>query len=152
MTDEIDLEKGEPESSRERRSRRRSSSSSSSSVSGESKTTSDKLDNELNARLIDAFNHIQEWREARDDQELAVAIAEDKEKMSRGLVSLTHVFSPVRKPLVIFLGFIEPVLAFGRVGRILAGRFFGWRQQRAEAIAQAQAEWDAEHAPQPVYQ
>lgn len=144
MADELDLERGDPSRAEERRSRRRSARS---DTSGESKPRDDKLDRELHSRLVDAFDQVVEWREARDDEELATAISEDKEKMAKGLVSLTHAVVPLRQPLLIFLGFVEPVMAFGRVGRILATRWVTRRQQQAEEMAAAQAEWDAQHQP-----
>jgi len=140
---ELDLEKGDPERAEESTRRRRRTSTT--SEDKEKESTEKQLDRELHVRLIDAFDHIQEWRETRDDTELAVAIAQDKEKMSKGLVSLTHYVNPLRKPLVIFLAFVEPILAFGRIGAILGGRIIGWRQRRAEEIAEAQAEWDRQH-------
>jgi len=143
MADELDLSGGGYSSRSERRSRR-------SADGGESKTTSDKLDRELHSRLLDAFGQVVEWRQAREDEELATAIDEDKDKMARGLVSLTHAVTPLRQPLVIFLGFVEPVLAFGRVGRILATRWVMRRQRHAEDLAAAQAEWDAAHNANPA--
>jgi len=140
MADELDLEKGDASRAEERRARRQARTGSS-----ETKTGSEKLDKELHDRLMGAFQQVQEWREARDDEELATAIDEDKDKMSKGLVSLTHVIDPLRRPLLIFLGFVEPVLAFGRVGRILGGRFIAMRQARADDLAQRQAEWDAQN-------
>jgi hypothetical protein len=140
---ELDLEHG---TTREQRRRR-----SGGSVDGESKTATDKLDRELNSRLLEAFDQVVEWREARGDEELATAITEDKDKMSRGLVSLTHAVTPLRQPLLVFLGFVEPILAFGRVGRILGGRFIERRQRIMEERAAMQGmtpeEWAAAQAP-----
>jgi hypothetical protein len=149
MADDLDLERGDPSRAEARRQRRQASGSSS---SGESKTTTAKLDHELHARLVSSLEQVQEWREARDDAELADAIGEDKEKMAKGLVSLTHAVQPLRQPLLVFLGFVEPLLAFGRVGRILAGRWVERRQQRAAEVAVAQAEWDAAHQTEAAFQ
>lgn len=129
MADELDLERGDPERSEPRRRRR---SSGSDSDSKKSPAASERLDAQLDARLREALDQVVEWRMARGDEELATAITEDGDKMARGLVSLTRVLVPVRKPLLIFLGFVEPVLAFGRVGRILAERFINRRQRIAE--------------------
>jgi len=145
MADEIDLESGETPAARRRRERRTERST----VAGESKTTSEKLDRELHSRIVTSFERVVEWREARDDQELATAIDEDKDKMATGLVSLTHTVAPLRQPLVTFLGFVEPLLAFGRVGRILVTRWVTRRQQRAQDLAAAQAEWDEQNAASP---
>jgi hypothetical protein len=144
MADELDLERGDPSRAEERRARRRRSTGDS-----ETKTTASEkvLDRELHARIVDAFGQVVEWREAREDEELATAINEDKEKMAKGLVSLTHAVEPLRQPLLIFLGFVEPVMAFGRVGRILGGRWIARRQQQAEEMAMQQAQWDADHQP-----
>jgi hypothetical protein len=137
--DELDLEHGIPERGEEPRRRRRSTTS----ESAKDKPNGDKLDKELYARLIGAFDQLAEWRAARDDAELANAFDEDKDKMARGLTSFTHAITPARKPLIIFLSFVEPVLAFGRIGRILAERFVARRQRIAEERAAAQAEWEA---------
>lgn len=145
MPDELDLERGVPESSSERRRRRAESTG----VGGETKTATDKLDRELSDRLDSAFGQVVEWRTARGDEELATAISEDSHKMTQGLVSLTHFVVPLRRPLLIFLAFVEPVFAFGRVGRILFSRWTYRRQLRQEELATAQAAWDAEHNAQP---
>jgi hypothetical protein len=150
MADDLDLERGDPSRGEERRTRRRDRERA--TASSESKTTTAKLDNELQARLVGSLEQVQEWRAARDDTELADAIGEDKEKMAKGLVSLTHTLQPLRQPLLIFLGFVEPCLAFGRVGRILTVRWVERRQQRAEELAAQQAAWDADHQPQPAFQ
>jgi len=144
MADELDLERGIPSRGEERRSRRREGSSETKSTGDKA---SEKLDRELHSRLTDALEQVVEWRMARQDAELATAISEDKEKMARGLVSLTHVVAPLRRPLLIFLGFVEPLLAFGRVGRILTERWLERRRERAEELARAQAEWDAQNQP-----
>lgn len=149
MADDLDLERGDPGRGEERRTRRRERERT--ATGGESKTTSTKIDNELHSRLVGSLEQVQEWREARDDAELAQAIGEDKEKMAKGLVSLTHAVQPLRQPLLIFLSFVEPLLAFGRVGRILTVRWVERRQERADEVAAAQAEWDAAHTPQPVF-
>ena len=151
MPDELDLERGDPSRSEERRQRRRATRTE--TVSGESKTVTDKLDRELHARLVESLGQVQEWREARDDEELATAIEQDKEKMAKGLVSLTHAVMPLRKPLVVFLSFVEPILAFGRVGRILTFRWVEKRQRRAEEMTEEQRDmdmqpgWDGHNIP-----
>jgi hypothetical protein len=149
MADELDLERGDPSRAEERRNRRRQASGEKAKTATEMRADKE-LDAQLHARLVEAFNQVVEWRESRDDEELATAISEDKEKMAKGLVSVTHTVVPLRQPLLIFLGFVEPVMAFGRVTRILATRWVTRRQRQAEDIAAAQAEWDAQHSGQPV--
>lgn len=144
MADEIDLERGVPDSADEKRRRRQSGGSS----EGTRRPASEgQVDKELHSRMVAAFDQVVEWREARDDEELATAISEDKDKMAKGLVSLTHVVQPLRGPLLIFLGFVEPVLAFGRVGRILGERFIMRRQRIAEERAAMAEEWQTEGRP-----
>jgi len=147
MADEIDLERGVPSSRTEARRRRTERKG---PIEGESKTLTEKLDRELDDRITAALEQLRDWRESRDDEELADAIERGKEKMSKGLVSVTHIVAPLRGPLVVILGFLEPVLAFGEVGRILIGRWLNRRQEHADNLAAAQAEWDANNpATQP---
>lgn len=86
-------------------------------------------DNEVTSRLLDVFERITNALEERGDEELATIIREDAGAMTQGLVSLTKSVKFLRKPLLILLNFVQPVLAFGRTGRVLWGRF-RLRQER----------------------
>jgi hypothetical protein len=86
----------------------------------------------LKARLEATFQKIADSRAARGDDELAVALRDEKGPMALGLVNLTENVKPLRNPLVTFLALIEPALAFGRVGNILRYRLI---DRRAERIA-----------------
>lgn len=153
----LDLEKGDYERAeqiakegQERSKRVRSSrggdssGGGSSSKSSGSKTASQRTDTDLVSRLDSAFSRLAEQLAAREDHELAEAIVQDKEAMSKGLVSLTRGVKFLRTPLVVVLNFLEPVLAFWHVGGILLGRFIERRQrvmaERQQAAAGAQVE------------
>src|SRR6516225_11145308 len=113
MANELDLEHGDPSrADPDERRRRRRSNAGAGTATGETKTEERALDRELHSRLVEAFDQVVEWREARNDEELATAIREDRERMAKGLVSLTHTVQPLRQPLLVFLGFVEPVMAF----------------------------------------
>jgi hypothetical protein len=128
---EIDLEIGDPSvadpspAARRRRTAR-------TKEDGTKKATQapERSDEETSGKLNGVFGRIAEALRARGDEELATAIEEDSAAMGQGLVSLTRNFRPLRTPLLLALSVAEPVLAFGRVGRILADRF---RQRRREA-------------------
>jgi hypothetical protein len=92
---------------------------------------------ELRSRLSRTFGRIVEALKARGDDELATVVDEDSDAMSQGLISLTSHVKPLRGPLLFGLAFIEPVLAFGRVGRILSSR---WVERRARKYEQQEGE------------
>lgn len=152
----IDLEHGEPEdeetpAQRRRRERRaaRGSDSGGGGSGSRRKGVADTDDSGLASRLDTAFNKLADQMDARDDDELASALREERRGMTQGLVSLTGAVPLLRIPLLLLLAFAEPVLAFWRVGRILFYRFLSWRERRIMAAqeAQAQAEWEASQQP-----
>lgn len=110
------------EKNAKRDSSKSSSRRSTRTVSGE------KVEAELMSRLGRTFDRIAKALDARGDDELAHAIREDSDAMSQGLVSLTSNVKLLRSPLLMSLNLIEPVLAFGRVFRILFGR---WNARQA---------------------
>ncbi len=142
----LDLEQGDEEraeeierkqSSTPRRVTRPSSSSGTRKKSTSTRpTAAQKLDTEIASRLERTFDRIIEALEERDDTELATAMREDKAAMSRGMVSLTRNVTPLRGPLLMLLNLIEPLLAFGRVGKILVTRFAA---RRARVMAEREA-------------
>lgn len=136
---------GQERSKRVRASRSGDSGSSGSgSKSSGSKATSQRTDTDLAGRLDSAFSRLSDQLAAREDHELADAIQQDKEAMSKGLVSLTRNLKFLRMPLVVVLNFLEPILAFWHVGGILLRRFVERRQrvmqERQAAAAGTQVE------------
>lgn len=107
-----------------------------------------KAETELLSRLERTFDRIVSALQDRDDVELATVIEEDKEAMSRGLVSVTRTVSWLRSPLIMSLNLVEPVLAFGRVTRILFLRFVE-RRQRILTEQQMQQQAQNQAAAQP---
>lgn len=97
----------------------------------------DRLETELASRLDRTFDRIAKTLEARDDIELADVIREDKDAMSQGLVSLTRSVKFLRSPLIMALNLVEPALAFGRITRVLYGRWAD-RQRRIATERQQQ--------------
>jgi hypothetical protein len=142
VTDELDLETGVTSERSERRRRRRESSTASSG--GEKTATQQKKeDTEVISRLDRLRDRLVKNREAAGDDELAEILREDGEQMAQGVKSLTGSFPVLRMPLFMFLNVLEPVLAFGRLGRALWRRYWERRAMQAEAAAQAQAEAEA---------
>ena len=123
------------------RSNRSRSGSKSSSKSG-----SQRSDTDLVSKLSAAFDRIADQLEIRGDSELATALHEDKQKLAQGIVSLTRAVKFLRAPLVILVAIIEPILAFWRVGSILARRAIE-RRERVMAERAAQAEQAPEQPP-----
>lgn len=138
----LDLDKGDPMAAeaspaeRRRMARERSTGRSGpSSDSGEKKkaptaSATSKIEAELSSRLERVFDRIVKALVMRDDEELAQVVREDSEAMSQGLISLTRSVKFLRSPLLMILNLVEPVLAFGRVGRILIGRWIERRNRK----------------------
>lgn len=96
---------------------------------------------ELNGRLLAIFERLADRFEGKGDLELADVIREDSRAMVGGLVSLTKRIPGAAAPILLVLGIVEPVLAFGRVFRLLASR---WAYRRAEREGYAPEEPDAD--------
>jgi hypothetical protein len=119
-----------------------------------------KAETELASRLDRVLERITSRLEERGDDELATAMREGGAAMAGGLTDLTRFAPAIRMPLLLILGLIEPVLAFGRVGRILSGRLLGRRERRAQEAAWAaqEAAGETEYvagvpvAPEPIFQ
>lgn len=106
-----------------------------SSTSRSKAATEGRIETELASRLDRTFDRIAIALDQRGDDELAHVIREDAGAMSQGLVSLTRSVKFLRSPLLMALNLIEPVLAFGRVGRIMYFRF----AERQARIAEERA-------------
>lgn len=92
-------------------------------ASATAETRAKKAEEGLKGELEGIFGRIAEALAAREDEELSEAFEQDKRILSNGLVNLTATLTPLRKPLVLGIKLVEPVLAFGRIATILAGRF-----------------------------
>jgi hypothetical protein len=103
-----------------------------------------KAEAELASRLDRVLGRIGDRLDERGDEELSNAIREDGKAMAGGIVDLTRFTPALRVPFLLILGLVEPVMAFGRVGRILAGRI-GERRLEREMAAQAEAAAAAEY-------
>jgi hypothetical protein len=102
---------------------------------------------ELRGRIEPVFERLAEWRESRGDLELAAVIREDARTMSSSIVGLTKRLPAVRGPLLVVLAIVEPLLAFGRLARIVGGR---WTDARARAANERELERQDE--PQPAWE
>ena len=124
--------------------------SESSSSSSKSKSTSSKgsTDAGLKGQLKDAFERLAEQRNSKGDEELGTALQEEAESMAQGLISATRALPFLRQPLLFLLGVLVPVLAFWRVGSILANR---WADRREAVMREREmAAAGAAVAPQPT--
>jgi hypothetical protein len=96
---------------------------------------------DIRVRCERTQQRIVEWLEGREDEELATIIREDGAAMIGGMIAMCGGAEWLRKPVVGAMAVFEPLIAFGRLIRVLAGR---WRLSRIEAAEQrAQAEWEA---------
>lgn len=149
----LDLDEGDPEraemspadrrrAARQAADENKSSGSTRGTTRSKSASARDKVEAELTLRLDRAFDRIAKAVETRGDDELAAVIREDSEAMGQGLVSLTRSVKLLRGPLLFMLNLIEPVLAFGRIGRILFIRFRErqYRIQQERAAQQGESE------------
>lgn len=127
-----DLEVDAPESGK-----KKSESKSSSRTSQRASATQER---ELKSRLSACFDRISEALTERGDEELAELVRDDGPVMAQGLVSLTRPFRALRTPLLALVAIIEPLLAFGRVLRLLGERWQARRYARAAAQEQAMQE------------
>jgi len=94
----------------------------------------------VQARLVEVF-------EGRGDQELADVIREDGMAMIGGMIAACRPAAWLRAPVVTVMTVVEPLLAFGRVLRLLAGRWQERRIRLAEEREQAIAEWEQQQEP-----
>lgn len=118
----------------------RKASAKKSSSSKRRPPTTVKAENELRTRLTECFERISLALEAREDDELADIFREDADVMANGLVFMTRPVAILRLPLLFLVAVVEPALAFGRILRVLAGRFAERRAGVALARQEAQEE------------
>lgn len=150
MPDDLDLELGNESladritASSRGESRTRTQSKSASSTSGNKRSSSPSADDVLNEQLVETFHKLAVQLQSRNDDELALAIETDAMSMAKGIMSLTHVVKWMRRPVVLFLGFLEPILAFWHVGGIFLSRWIDRRERKrrqhdADAITNIQS-------------
>src|SRR6266498_147990 len=94
--------------------------------------TAAAVEKDLKERLTTVFTRIADAADARGDMELAEVVRDDKEIMATGLVSLTRPFMLLRTPLLLLLAVVEPVMAFGRIGRLTLERVLIRRERRKD--------------------
>ncbi len=94
--------------------------------------TAAAVEKDLKERLTTVFTRIADAADARGDMELAEVVRDDTEIMATGLVSLTRPFMLLRTPLLLLLAVVEPVMAFGRIGRLTLERVLIRRERRKD--------------------
>lgn len=92
-------------------------------------------------RLGNIFDRLADSIDGRGDAELAAMIREDKAAMVNGLVSVTRRVPQLAGVIMAALAVLEPLIAFGRVFRLMARRAGERRAERA-------AEWDEQPPPE----
>ena len=105
---------------------------------------------DIRGRLETVLTRLADSLEGRGDAELATMIREDQKAMVGGLLSVTRRVPAAAGVIVAGLSVLEPLIAFGRVFRLLLGRV-------ADRRAAAYAEWEQqqpedgqpEHVEQP---
>lgn len=105
---------------------------------------------EIRGRLTAVIETLADTLEARGDHELATAIRDDGRAIVSGLVSITRPIAWARPVILAGLGIAEPVLAFGRIFRILAGRWSDRRHAKSEERQAAEYEAAIERRAQLV--
>ena len=152
---EFDLDDPPPiidETPAQRRRRERQSKITDSGSGGKKSSGSSggsKADGDLLSSLIEGFGNLAD-RLRDHDPELAEAFDQDKEAISKGLVSLTRTVKWLRKPLTLFVGFLQPVLAFWHVGSLLLKRVFIFRENvfaSREQAGMTPEEWEQSQQP-----
>jgi hypothetical protein len=142
--DELDLTKGDPDRAdkiaakhgdEERKPIGKSRRVSNSGATRQRSTTGSKIEAELQSRLERTVDRIVAQLVARQDHELGEALSDDREQIVQGFVSITRTVKWLRNPMLMVLNLVEPALAFWRVGRIILGR---WYQRRMDRAAEGQ--------------
>lgn len=101
---------------------------------------------DIRERLFAIFDRLADSLEGRGDAELAGIIREDSRAMVNGLASLVKRAPGFGPPIMGLLAVLEPLLAFGRILRLLGRR---WRERRLEEReAYDPGLYEADH-PQP---
>lgn len=111
---------------------------------GESERSNRRHRASIRERLFAIFDTLADSLEGRGDLELAGIIREDSRAMVGGLESLIKRVPKLAGVVLGGLSVVEPLIAFGRIFRVLARRM---RERREEALEQAN--WEAGQAEEP---
>jgi hypothetical protein len=132
---ELDLQRGEADEDEGR---------SSSKPRGQSERSSRRHRADIKERLYAIFARLADSLEGRGDLELAGIIREDSRAMVEGLASLVKRAPGFAPPILGVLAVLEPLIAFGRILRLLG------RRLRDRREAGPEEGWDAgdEAAPE----
>ena len=88
----------------------------------------------IESRLFAVFNRLSDALEGRGDDELAGMIREDTKAMVGGLVSVVRRVPALAAWVVGGLAVLEPLIAFGRIFRLLLRRLGERRREAAEGL------------------
>lgn len=102
---------------------------------GESERSQRRHRASIRERLFAIFDTLADSLEGRGDLELAGIIREDSRAMVGGLESLIRKVPAMAAPILGGLAVLEPLIAFGRIFRLLARRVRERREEALEAAA-----------------
>lgn len=120
MAGELDLERGREEEGEEKKPR------------GGSERSNRRHRADIKERLYAVFSRLADSLEGRGDAELAGMIREDSRAMVEGLASLVKRAPGFAGPIMGVLSVLEPLIAFGRILRLLGRRLGERRASRLE--------------------
>jgi hypothetical protein len=107
---------------------------------------------DIRVRIERTQARLVEWLEGREDYELATVIKEDGKAMVGGIIYICGSAVWLRAPILAAMTIVEPMVAFGRLAKVLSTRWIARRQRKQQEWeeAQQQAEWEAQQAEQQV--
>jgi hypothetical protein len=94
---------------------------------------------DLRTRMERTLDRLIEWRQGRGDDDLVKVLKEDGPAMIGGVIAALRPVRQLEKPVVLMLTIAEPLLAFGRLFKVLGSRVAARRAVRAEEWEQEQA-------------
>ncbi len=117
---------------------------------GQSERSQRRQRADIRERLTTIFERLADSLEGRGDAELAAVIREDSRAMVGGLVSVTRRVPAAAGVIVGGLAVLEPLIAFGRVLRLLLRRAGERREAAAAAWEEPQDDEPAAPEPEPA--
>src|SRR5438874_815164 len=121
MYDDLDLSGKEDDAPAEPKPGRKGEGKNASNIYTRPDRTERAWERDLRTRLERTFERLAEWRQGRGDDELAQVFREDSMAMIGGLISIARPLTWLRPVLVLGLTVAEPLLAFGRLARLMLG-------------------------------